>query len=735
MSSTQRQRPTRSRESLMPSPDSLLRPTKSQRTTRGRTPKTKRVSSDSSSRVEVSSRGSSRDMSSQAPSANPTPQLSEPFQSKRRKMHRSRRRTPPSLPPVIEAHALEGPLRLPMPQPSEGASRASSAPSTTGQLSANPQLEASSECTDITQADIYGHGYYQSTILFCCVLSLVVFRCHSLAFKIIARHVDFWCRKPAVFQNFTDAEWKNVGIPIMQDGTFSRCKVYDDPLGPYRNQVPCAAWEYDRSPRTIITTWNLVCNKEWVLSFAAVMYIIGAVVFLPAMGMIADQVGRRPVTCIAVAVLLAAGVWTCFASNLTFFVCARCAVSGCTSTIFVTIFTLLFEVTSVEYRTLYCIVAISLGVVISSIIISVLSQFEIDWRITQVMLMGLTSLLLSTFYIVEESPCWLLACCNFKRAEEAMLWAAQMNGESLENVRMKFNKLKSTMPLKAAARGVTPLGVTPFFLFICPVIRVRCGNILIFWFIVMLTFYGYETSNVIEHELMWTKVITLLCPGPLSVVSYYAIRRIGRKTTLILSLGFVGMASAALILTYPRQMWHIANLFLVIARGATYVAVSVSFIYTAELFPTVLRSIGICTAYLCGQLGAVAAVVLRSAQNLIPGPIGMTVLAAAVLFAEFALLRLPETSSQPLIHTLKQLEELNLKVPQPETFPEGVGRAPPKEPHGLANDNGPGGAQTAFYAERLKSQYRSLSSVQSGGRPKSRGASTPPLSNRKAIST
>ncbi|XP_064457071.1 solute carrier family 22 member 7-like [Ornithodoros turicata] len=579
----------------------------------------------------------------------------------------------PVLPHAIERLAVEGPLRKPQAQSREESMVSGRVSAQLSRVTVSElHLDELGEYDDISQAAIYGHGCYQRMILVCSFLSLLVLRCHSLSFKIIARNVDYWCARPAIFQNLNITEWKSLALPPTSDGGYSRCEVYDNPLGQNRTPVPCTAWHYETDSQTIITTWDLVCNRKWLLTVAALMYVMGAVIAVPTLGMAADQIGRRPVTCIAVAILLVAGFGACFASSITVFICARCVVSGSTSSVFVTVFVLLFEVTSARYRTLYGIMTISLGVILSRILFSTLSEFDMDWRLTQIIIMGVTSVLVITFYVIEESPRWLLGCCNFKRAEKAVLWAAKMNGEPLDVVKRKFNKLKHAILLKEEC--VSPLALTPVFLFTCPLVRTRCFMILVCWFIVMFSFSGLGITNVVEPESRWAKFATAVIPVPLSVMIYYAINRLGRRNTLVLAFGFEGVACTALIVSYPSSLLVIANCILVTARAAAYIAVTVTYIYTVELFPTVLRSVGVCTAYFCGQVGVVAATILMSPHHVIPGQIGMAVLAFLALLAELTLQQLPETNSRPLINTIRQFEEADYKKFLQETLPVDIGK-------------------------------------------------------------
>ncbi|XP_064458214.1 solute carrier family 22 member 7-like [Ornithodoros turicata] len=581
----------------------------------------------------------------------------------------------PALPAATErlAIAWKGPTDLsPMSEETTGRSAHRTSQHRTVSTVSSVRAEEFDE-QEISQTTIYGHGCFQRMILFCSVLSLVVLQCHGLAFKLIARSVDFWCERPALSQNLSVSDWRNVGIPLEPDGSYSRCNVYDDPFALNKTSIPCTAWEYDTPSVTIISTWDLVCSREWLIWFASVMYTMGAVIAVPLMGMAADQIGRRPVICIAVSVLLLSGFGTCFASNFVLFVCARCIVSGCASTIFVTIFILLLEVTSVEHRALYCMVSASLGVVVAGILIAVLSVFTAPWRVFQAIFMAITCLLVSTFYVVQESPRWLLATCNFRQAKKVILSAARMNGVPQDRVRMLYSKLKMFI-----LRNSECLKISALTLFTNPVLRSRSSLLFICWFSVSFSYYALKMTTVAEEEARWADVASAAAQGPLIVLGYYAINRRGRKTTLALTLGFIGFSSTVLTVDYPTAALHFTNIIVVLARGAVHVAVAVNHIYTAELFPTVMRSVGVCTAYYFGGLGGAAATALTAPHTSVSPHITMAVLTFLMLFAELALVPLPQIRSQPLVNTMKELEELDYKRYLQKTLPEHVGIISPR---------------------------------------------------------
>ncbi|KAG0412767.1 hypothetical protein HPB47_010086 [Ixodes persulcatus] len=137
----------------------------------------------------------------------------------------------------------------------------------------------------IKTEELLGHGRFQFHILVCAQLSAGVLIFHHLSIYLLAPQVDHWCRPPGDQASLTPDQWKNMSIPFYEDGTYSKCTMYD-PLELMRNnstEVPCTQWDFDLRPGvgTIVSEWNLVCGKKWIIRVVLVYSMLGGLIFLP----------------------------------------------------------------------------------------------------------------------------------------------------------------------------------------------------------------------------------------------------------------------------------------------------------------------------------------------------------------------------------------------------------------------------------------------------------------------
>ncbi|KAH9378141.1 hypothetical protein HPB48_014713 [Haemaphysalis longicornis] len=255
-----------------------------------------------------------------------------------------------------------------------------------------------------------------------------------------------WCkhyvireRAPAAYADLPLETWKNASIPAV-DGTDddrSHCFRHDPPFpvpedlgADNRTVVPCdAGWDYEPSAgqRSIVSAWDLVCGRRWILSLLMAVYMVGGVLGGAGAGVLADRIGRWPVLCIMIVLLILAGIATAFDHSIPAFAVLRFVLSTAASSTIVTSTVLLFEVTDIDHRALFCALSLSGAGVASAIYRELVMTFIHDWHMAQIAYMVPTSALILAVCLMEESPCWLLATARVRQGERVLVSAARVN--------------------------------------------------------------------------------------------------------------------------------------------------------------------------------------------------------------------------------------------------------------------------------------------------------------------
>ncbi|XP_077497651.1 solute carrier family 22 member 20-like [Amblyomma americanum] len=170
------------------------------------------------------------------------------------------------------------------------------------QLLSNSQAATGEPELDVDQRDqgntVNGHGDFQRLICCFSIVVLFVLQCHDTPFALVTRPVDHWCRPPSTFTDLSASKWKNVGIPVDEEGHHSECLAYAQP-GQQPNDTEtyeCDAWDYDpiHAAHSARSFWDLVCRRSWLVPLGNAVYMSGALLVVPLAGYVADGGRLRP---------------------------------------------------------------------------------------------------------------------------------------------------------------------------------------------------------------------------------------------------------------------------------------------------------------------------------------------------------------------------------------------------------------------------------------------------------
>ncbi|CAN7937084.1 unnamed protein product, partial [Ixodes hexagonus] len=403
-------------------------------------------------------------------------------------------------------------------------------------VSWQPQKTAA-QGTDLTT--IYGNGYLQYTALFIAMISEFALIGHNLLHNVVAPNVDHWCKQPPQYLNMTSEEWRDISAPPAVSGVRNRCYRYEPPLSvasSNRSKVPCQEWDYEQgSGSSIITEWNLVCDRRWLLTLAYVSYMCGAMVSAPIAGKFSDEVGRRPVICVSAVILVISGMAVCFTTTFAAFTVMRVFVAASLSGIRVTSVVLLFELTPSEYQCLYCVLAVGTGLILAPPFLGVLHIFKANWILAQALVMLPTSLLTCALYVTSESPRWLISKAKYEDVQQALLWAAKMNGVSVNETKKQWRSLWDALrqvDAQVSARGKSGLrGI------LSSSTLLRRTVILSFvWFIAIVAYYArFHTRRTVS---LWLLGACLGLKISSFFIMYQFLTRLGSR--LMLCVVFAG---------------------------------------------------------------------------------------------------------------------------------------------------------------------------------------------------
>ncbi|XP_050037966.2 solute carrier family 22 member 7-like [Dermacentor andersoni] len=523
---------------------------------------------------------------------------------------------------------------------------------------------------------IFGHGRFQMHVLLCTTLAFFTAIIHVRAPAILARPVDHWCRPPADYTYMATDVWKNVSVPLEADGkTRSPCLRYEPPFPlsedtGNRTTVPCdAGWDYDIDADagvvSIVVQWNLVCGRHWILRALSTIYLLGGAIGAPLAGVTADTIGRRPVLCICLLLLVFAGVSLAFARTIMVFAVLRAVLSAAVTGVLVTSLVVLFEVTDTQHRALFCSLAMVVGQFTARLYGEIVYNLEPSWHVCQMVFMVPTSTLVLAVYLMDESPCWLLAVSNMRRAAEVLSWAARVNRADPDVFKQRLSELKSdikkqqdqqTLQATTSTSDLPPdQEVHAIDLLVNRRLRKRSAVMFGCWFLAFAVFFSVPASDSMHADGAVRAVVALLKMTGI-LVDVPIIMRAGRRRSL--AFGMVGLSALSLamaaihLLRAPHQLLVGVVVCSVLVFDLCAVAM---FLISAELYPTVVRASGLAFGYACGRLGVLASSYLADLRPAELRGAAYGFAAALLLHLGMMALGLPETTQSQPANTMRDM--------------------------------------------------------------------------------
>ncbi|KAL0830654.1 hypothetical protein ABMA28_002791 [Loxostege sticticalis] len=414
-------------------------------------------------------------------------------------------------------------------------------------------------------------------------------------------------------------------------------------------QANCTDYEYDHSifKETIISEWNLVCNREWLKNLTQTIFMLGILVGNMLFGHLSDRFGRRMPFLAAVFLQLISGVTTAYSVNWHMFTALRFLLAVATGGTMVTSFVLTMELIGAKYReTVGIIYQIPFN--LGHLSLPLFGYYLRDWSTFQLAISLPSVLFLSYYFLLPESPRWLLTAGKAEEAAKIMEVAAKRNGLPTEGIASATQKMVVAMGNKEEEHA------SFLALFRTPRLRARTAAICFNWFVCGLCFFG--VSQYIGHvsgNIFTNVAISAAIQIPGTLVSIYANRLLGRKLTLISSNCVAGVSCLLIMIVPQSGASHLA--LGCIGLWGISISFATVYLYAGELFPTVVRNSGVGLSSTVARIGSMiapfVATLSKTSPWLPPLAFGIVPLIGAGLCAI-----LPDTRGKKLPDTLEEGE-------------------------------------------------------------------------------
>uniref|UniRef100_A0A3P8T6Y2 Solute carrier family 22 member 15 n=1 Tax=Amphiprion percula TaxID=161767 RepID=A0A3P8T6Y2_AMPPE len=374
---------------------------------------------------------------------------------------------------------------------------------------------------------------------------------------------------------------------------------------------------------SIVTEWFLVKQQAYKVSLAGSLFFAGLLVGNVVFGPLSDKIGRRPVYLTGLFFEVIFGYVTALAPSYEVFAVSRLLVGLMNGGIGLVCFVLTQEYVGKSYWAMTGTLA-SMTFAVGIALFGALGYFIRPWRnlATAANSSGVLFFLLSV--TLPESPRWLYSQGRTEQAEEVLRYMALRNGNAAKH--LVLQRVGTARTGNHSNRGTSVLQLA-----IHPVLRLRTMVLMYVWYACSLVYYGLTLG---ASETSGSRYLNVAMYGLVELPAY-PLSEINRCAVLFWTL--LSVTSLALL-----------------GKLMVSAAFNIAYVYTSELYPTVIRNAGLGVCSMSCRVGGILAPFVPSMRAL-HSSMPFTVFCLSGLSAGCLGLLLPETLNRPAAETLEEL--------------------------------------------------------------------------------
>ncbi|XP_041348194.1 organic cation transporter protein-like isoform X2 [Gigantopelta aegis] len=418
-------------------------------------------------------------------------------------------------------------------------------------------------------------------------------------------------------------------------------------------------WSFKPMPgeTTISMEWDLVCNDEYLNGLATTIYFCGVMLGGLIFGYLCDLIGRRPIMLVTLYMPVAIGVGIFFVPSYIWFVCLRFVQGVLMQGLQISSYVLVAELFLPNFRP-YAGAVIECFWGFSVMILAGFAYFIRDWRYMQLAI-SIPSVL-ALFYIcfIPESLRWMSLQGKTGEIQKTVEKIAKFNKCPLPQ-----EQLDSLLVVVEARQEAGLQRYNIIHLMKTPRLRKRSLIMFYVWLSVAVGYYGLTFRIT---QLAGNKYLNFFIGSCVEMCAYLLailiMKRFGRRKPMI-AYGFLGAVTCIIAGALPSTVTGfgldlklVSTGFAIVGRFSMAGMFSVIFLFTSELFPTVIRNIGMGACAFWARFGGVIAPQINTLGRKTSSSVPIIIFGVMTLIAGFLICFLPETHGKKLPDTIDDVE-------------------------------------------------------------------------------
>uniref|UniRef100_A0A669E6N8 Solute carrier family 22 member 6 n=1 Tax=Oreochromis niloticus TaxID=8128 RepID=A0A669E6N8_ORENI len=418
-------------------------------------------------------------------------------------------------------------------------------------------------------------------------------------------------------------------------------------------------WTFEQSDflATTVSEWRLVCSLRPLKQMIQTIYMGGVLTGAIVYGSLSDRFGRRSVLIWSYLQLAVLGCSSALSPTYSVYCIFRFLSGMAVSGVIINGVSLKVEWIPTKTRTVVGTLS-SFFFTFGQMVLAGLAYWLRDWRKLQMVVSAPLFLFFTYSWWYSESARWLVLNRRSEDALKSLHRVARINGKSEMIEKITVEVLHSHMNKEIESAHST---FTVFDLLRTPGMRRISICLMAVWFSTSFAYYGLAMDlQKFGVSIYLMQIIFGAVDIPAKLFALGILSYLGRRVSQAVCLFFSATIIFANIFV-PTDMQTLRTTLACLGKAFTSASFTTVYLYTGELYPTVIRQTGMGFVSTMARIGSMAAPAVLILDEVLPALPSLVYGGSAVLAGCFACF-LPETLNVPLPDTVEDFFNLLLNI-------------------------------------------------------------------------